>query len=417
MVIEGFWLATERIITLLLSLASGVIVARHLGPTASGALAYAYGIQTLALPFITLALEPVIVREISSGTNRWKLLDAYWTFITISSIVATAVVVILALRQPWLSDGQIALLCVGTTFPFARVTAIEWLFRADRKQRQLSRLHVLKEIAINICRGSLAFARATFSAFAALVVVQSIVTWLINLYIGKKEYSRLPRWNIQSLRESKSLFLEALPLLLSAISTAIFSRVDLVMVEHQLGMTEAGIYSAATRIIEVFIIIPAFLNQLLTPSYARWITNEPSRFRRNSRWIELGALTCAITICALLIISAALTVDLLFGPKFAAAVPVLKSLSFSLPPIFILSLLANRMVVAGKGRQVLISIFSGAVVNVGLNWIWIPSKGLTGAAHATIVSMVFACASILYFELRSTSKNDSSDSKKNKFTP
>lgn len=399
-VVEGLWMGIERISTLLLSLASGVLVARHLGPAGSGALAYAFGIQTLLLPFITFALEPVIVRELSSGAERGKLLNAYWTFTTISSSIAGIFLLVLALCQPWASNEQIALLCVALTLPFAKIALIEWLFRSDRTQRKLSRLHVLKEVFINLAKTAFAFFKATFIAFTSLIVVQAIATYFINVRQAKSNYDSLPQWSITDLKQCKKIFKEGTPLLLSAICTAIFSRIDLVMIEHQIGITEVGYYSSATRIIEIFILLPAFVNQLMTPSYARWMISDPDKFRRNSCRIEIISVLSAVFISLLLLKTGHVLLPLLFGVKFIAAAPILKTLALSLPPIFALSLLANKLVVRGKSKEVLISFSIGAALNVLLNWLWIPDQGSIGAASATVYSMSIASIIIFLFEVR-----------------
>ena len=72
-----------------------------------------------------------------------------------------------------------------------------------------------------------------------------------------------------------------------------------------------------------------------------------------------------------------------------------------MPTVFLIALsgmTGNQMLVPlGRERAVMVSVICGAVVDFGLNWLFIPKWGAAGAAAATLIAEFIVLAVQLFF--------------------
>lgn len=63
----------------------------------------------------------------------------------------------------------------------------------------------------------------------------------------------------------KPLLKSAWPMILSAVATMLYMRVDQLMIKNMIGVHELGLYSAASKIYEGWIILPIVLSIAILP--------------------------------------------------------------------------------------------------------------------------------------------------------
>jgi O-antigen/teichoic acid export membrane protein len=128
----------------------------------------------------------------------------------------------------------------------------------------------------------------------------------------------------------------------------------------------------------------------LFPLLSRYNEQDPEAFERTSRlgFRYLSILGVAVP-CVLAPLSSH-AVTLLFGRPFAPAANPVIVLASTLVFLFGGFLLGSLYVVEGKQKALGLLISIAALLNVVLNWLWIPSHGATGASLATLVSYGFA---------------------------
>ena len=163
------------------------------------------------------------------------------------------------------------------------------------------------------------------------------------------------------------------------------NRIDTLIIQSLIGPAALGVYSAAYRLMEVFKIVPNLAEQTLFPSFSKLPATGPERSRAVSRAFQmLLVLMVPLVVCAWTLGDAA--VDVVFGDEFlAAATPwgvLMSALAFiALSRPFLVLLRAS-----GELRTANILTGASVLVNVGLNLLWIPRYGPTGAALATLSS-------------------------------
>ena len=178
-------------------------------------------------------------------------------------------------------------------------------------------------------------------------------------------------------------------LLASGIAEVIYLRIDIVLLERLRGVEETGIYAVAARLSEVWYMVPVALMGAVFP--ALWQRRQDAAAYQRGLQASLDLLfALAVALAVVMQLFGAPLVEWLFGPRFAASVPILQIHIWAGVFVFMRALLSRWLLAEDLLRFSLLTHLSGAAMNVALNLLLIPRYGALGAAVATVIS--YACA-------------------------
>jgi PST family polysaccharide transporter len=167
-------------------------------------------------------------------------------------------------------------------------------------------------------------------------------------------------------------------------------KIDQVMLGEMAGDEAVGIYAAATRVSELWYFIPVSIVSSLFPAILRTReVDESLYYRRLQRLFSLMA-ALAIGIAIPMTFLSGRVVVLLFGDGFAAAGPVLALHIWAALFVFFGVAQGAWDLAENLTKLALVRVLCGALLNIALNALWIPTHGPMGAAAATVVSYGFA---------------------------
>ena len=201
----------------------------------------------------------------------------------------------------------------------------------------------------------------------------------------------VPRFDLQSVKQAIQY---GLPLIPHAMAFVVMNATDRIMMSQYVSIREIGLFSFASTVMGVFMLVVNTLNQAWTPRYYE-IMKEESRRR---------TIIEAYSACSLGLIALFNALGILFGADLLRLVTVadyhgirpymgpLSLTSFFLATYY----LGATPLYYFKQTKLLpaITLF-GAVLNVVLNSWLIPHWGAAGAAYGTVISYAFitvACA-------------------------
>jgi O-antigen/teichoic acid export membrane protein len=191
------------------------------------------------------------------------------------------------------------------------------------------------------------------------------------------------------------------PLILSGLAVTVYMKIDQVMLGAMLGDEAVGQYSVAVRISSVWYFIPSILATSLFPAILNARKQSAKLYeKRLQNYFNLSA-GLAYLIAIPLSIAAPWVILLLFGEAYKAAGPVLAIHAWSCLFVF-LGVARNQYLFAEKlFKFSMACTVAGAVVNILLNFLLIPSYREYGAAFSTLVSfaIVTLFSSFLMFNL------------------
>lgn len=176
-------------------------------------------------------------------------------------------------------------------------------------------------------------------------------------------------------------------------------RFDQVLVTQFAGTIEQGYYSIAVLMAEKLSHITNSIQLVLFPRVSASTAEDANRItttacRHALFWVGAGGV-------ALFLLSRFL-VRVLYGSAF---MPALVPLAWLIPGIFMLSYWKILTVdLSGRNRRLPVTVASGiaAAINTALNFLWIPSHGMLGAAWSSTISYAVQSLVVVIFFLRIT---------------
>ncbi len=377
----------QRIARLAYNAVSLLILARYLGPAVFGELSYALSLAAIVVVLIMIVADTVLVRELVNEEHEpSEVLSTGFALRAVASLLMTLVVAALALVGDLSEQARHYQLVISLTVLFKAFTVIEVHFQAMVRSKYIAIANSLQAIVSLIL----------ILVFVMFELPPRQVAWLFvcdAAMLGAAQSVVLVRhggpgisWVRPAWRLSRRMMVASLPLLLSSISVVLYVRVDQVMLMHLSTASELGRFTVAARTSEILYFIPAAITASYYPSMLRALDDSGEALYRQGRRLLAVLLALSVLTSVSLSISAHFGVELVFGPAYQESAGILSVLAFSFIFVCIGSVMTTISIVLGNEYQVLYRTMIGALINIVLNWLFIPHYGAMAAAWTSLVS-------------------------------
>jgi O-antigen/teichoic acid export membrane protein len=384
-------------VTLTLSIVTTVLLTRHLGVAGYGV----YVTMTVYVPFFALFFDAgvttYVVRSLSVDDKRTDLFREALGLRLALSVPATLLALgIAALVYQGAGDATIrnAIAIGSPIILFMSVSsAITALFQA---RLQMDRA-ALAEIAGQLVTTGLivAFVLSDRSIYAvvAAAVVGSLVNMVLLLLLARRSGSIRP---LVRPRSWLLLLRRSLPLGLALMISAIYFRVDAVLLSILKGSHAVGIYGVAYRLLEAVVAFPGFFYISIFPllSQAAARNDLPNLRDVTQRAFDLLVLAAVPIVFGTVMLAPEL-VQALAGDRFDAAVTPLRIVIVGAGLMFVNGLLTYVLIAVGRQTMLLWVSLATLACNLGLNLALIPAYSYTAAAAVATGSEALGVAVML----------------------
>ncbi len=289
----------------------------------------------------------------------------------------------------------------------AIVTSANAYFQQSLSYHKSALSQFIASTPIILCILTLYALHISASLVIGLLLVTSMVSLhaLSSLLFIHRDGQRVTP--IFSARANTQLLVSAVPLAITLATNMLFVRADSFILAVTRSTQDVGLYGLAYKLFELALIVPTFFMNSVYPVLVS--ASNDGHFTRPLIRIALKALML------LLLLSIATTIlYLVFAPfvilvksDFAGSVGPLRILSIGIPLFYASSLTMWLLITLKMKRQLMYIYATALVVNVVLNFIFIPAHGIYAAAWTTNVSefVVFALSSLALLH-RLRYKND-----------
>ena len=390
------WLFAEKILRLIVGLLVGVWVARYLGPERYGLFSYAQSFVGLFAVIATLGLNNILVRELVKDESRRDILLG--TAFCLKLLGAAAVILLLAATVHFTSnDGYTNALVfiVASATVFQSFNVIDLYFQSRVLSRYVVFANTISLALLSLLKIACILLRAPLTAFAFLVLLDTIVLAAGFIFFYRLNKLSVRAWSFDQ-NTAKSLLKDSWPLILSGMVVAVYMKIDQVMIKEMLDSEAVGQYAAAVRISEAWYFIPMVICSSLFPAILNAKKqSEELYYSRLQRLYDM-MVWLAIAVALPMTFLSDDIVRILYGPAYSQAASVLMIHIWA--GVFVGLGVASGKWYLTENMQTLAfwRAFWGAVANLLLNILLIPSLEIKGAAIATLVS--YAAAG-LFFDL------------------
>jgi O-antigen/teichoic acid export membrane protein len=384
------WLFGDRILRMIASVLVGAWVARHLGPEDYGTLNYAVAFVSLFSAFATLGLDSIVVRDlVLDPSQEGSLMGTSFVLRSVGGISVVLLATGAAILRRGL--GQDALLVMLSALPLVLggMDAIDFWFQAHVRSKYVVYARNLAFLGLTLTRVALIFSNAPLWAWAAIGSAEALVATLGLAWYYRQQGGHMKAWHFKAPLAWRILR-DSWPFAASTVANYWLLRLDQVMIGNSLPREQLGYYSTAVRMNEMLFMLPGIIMGSLFPKMIEDFRVDSARARYNLvRSTRILAIVGAALVGCLWFVGGP-TILLLFGQRYAGAIPMLMVLNLTLWVVFLSAFRPLYVRIHDLQVYNLVNIVVGTLVNIGLNLIWIPRYGALGACWATLIAHI-AC--------------------------
>ncbi len=236
-------------------------------------------------------------------------------------------------------------------------------------------------------------AEARVLSYVGVQVCIGIILCTVNFYKGKSFYVK-EYW--------KYALLFNIPLIPHYLSMTILGQADRIMISKMIGLSEAAIYGLAYNISQMMTLITSAVNNSFIPYTYKSIRDKKYKRIGRSANILLLLWGCVLVI----IICCGPEIIRIFASKeYYDARWIIPSVALSVYFTFLYSLFGNVEFYFEANKFIMIASVIGAIVNIILNYVFIPIFGYVAAGYTTLFCYILLSMGHYFFHIKVLNKN------------
>jgi len=381
------WIVAGRIAQMVVSLVVGVLTTRYLGPSNYGLINYAGAYTTFFAAICTLGINSVIVKEFVDNSEReGEIIGTALLLRAISSFASAALIVgISSVLDAGETTTQIVVgLCsVGCIFQIFEL--FKYWFQAKLQSKVTAITTLVAYIITAIYKVILLINGKSVEYFAFATTVDYICVGMV-LFVC---YIRHGGQKLCiSLQYGKQLLKKSYHFIFPSLMVAVYAQTDKIMLKHMMNDAEIGYYSTAIALSNMWCFILSAIIDSLYPPIMEAFSRDKAQFDKKNKMLYAIVFYLAMFVSVFFTILGKPLIALLYGNAYAPAVGPLRIVTWYTAFSY-LGVARNAWIVCMKKQKYLKYIYcSSAIINVVLNFFFIPLWGASGAAAASLVTQI-----------------------------
>jgi O-antigen/teichoic acid export membrane protein len=272
---------------------------------------------------------------------------------------------------------------------FQSFEVVEFYFQSQVLAKIITICKVIQLALSLIIKSYLVLTEAQLVWFV-FVILFDYFSLAVSYYIAYKLIKNPSFYKYFNLSIAKKLLKDSWPLIFASIVVSIYMRIDQVMIKEMLGEYEVGIYSAASRLSEAFYFIPMLILSSFFPAILNSKNHNLEIYNQRLQILYTSMVWLGISIALPMTFFSDWLILLIFGQLYQEAGQVLMIHTWTAVFVFIGVVYSGYLTIENKTKKAFYRTLIGAIVNVFLNYMLIPTHGIKGAAIATLIGQFSA---------------------------
>lgn len=349
-----------------------------------------YGVVTSYLSWASI-LSVIITLSISESVRSAIIdfpeeMDGYMSSMfglgTLSAIIQTSIISLISLFIPNFLSIDIILYCCLHAYAVSMITMVQWHLVLDYKYLLRTFTQSIPNILIIVLsifwiqqlETNKYLGRILPNVIVIFItsLISMIIYWARGRVIYRKEY-----WNY-ALKFS-------IPVIFHLLSTVILSQANRTMILFWWDSSEAGLYGLAYQFGLIPLVMTTTLENLWLPWFTRKYLNKEKQIINQvlSPFVWLSLLACVVLIMIFYEVLVFM-VEPAYYQSAANIPPIIASTYF----MFLTSTFVNLEYYLKETRAVATNTIIVAILNIVLNYLFIPQYGAVAASYSSLVSYI-----------------------------
>lgn len=381
-----------QILLIILPLITTPYVSRVMGPSSVGTYSYTYSIASYFVLIAMLGVNNYGNRSVAMvRDNRGKLSKTFWEiyYLQLSLSLLMSICYIAFLLFFIGENNNEIVYILQFIYVISVAFDINWFFFGMEKFK----LIVIRNICIRLTTIMLIFLFVKSSddlwLYTLIMAVGALVSQLaIWPFVIKNVYFIKP-----NLRNIKNHIKPNLVLFVPVIAVSFYKIMDKVMLGSLSDSVQVGLYAYSENIISVPMSLITALGTVMLPRMSNLAAK--GEIKKSKSLIEKSMLFTMITSSALAFGIAGIAPVLapwFLGKEFAESGQLITLLALTIVFISWANVVRTQYLIPYfKDKIYIISVIAGAIVNIIMNFMLIPSMGAIGACIGTIFAEAVVC--------------------------
>lgn len=384
------WLFVDQVFNLAVAFFVSIYVARYLGPADFGLLNFSKSFGRLFLVFCGLGLEAIVVKELLGKADPSRILGSA---VSMQLSVSTLLSLFFLLFGNYLVDERITYYLLLLNFlavVFQASSIINFYFQSQVQSKFIAKVAITKIVITSLLKVYFVYFQYPLIYFGYVILIEAVVgAFGAVIVYQQKAKVRLASWQFDK-QYAQRLLKGSWPLVFGSLIVFVYNKTDIIMIKYMLGNAEAGYYSVAFSFTSLWFFISVVLCKSLLPAILNAKQHNEAVYRTRMQQLLRLLVFTGLVIAVFVTLVSGFVIDTFYGAAYLPAIGVVRIQIWAIVFVFIGSVAIQWYVAEGLQVMSLTRTSIGAVINVGLNLLLIPTMGVEGAAIATLVAQFFA---------------------------
>jgi O-antigen/teichoic acid export membrane protein len=378
-----------RVGSLLIKMIVGISIARYLGRGQNGILnggiVYIYLFSAVA----SLGLDQFIVKELHAfPNNRDQILGTSFWLKIFAGIICIPLIWLAYQIYPAKGTPYSYLFIFSFIGIVQAFTVIESYFQSRVQSKYIMQVQIAGNLVSAAIKLALIFTHMPLIWFVYAYTLDFVFISAGDYFIYQSKGLSVSRWSYERMLAQK-LLTYSWPLIISGIMVALYTRIDVIMLQNISGIKEAGAYATVATLSEAWNFVPVVIVTSLFPAILNARRDEPERYNKRIQHMYDLMVYLSVPVAAVITFASPL-IYRLYTPEYAYAAPVLSVHIWSGVFVFLGAASGQYLIAENFNKLTFVRTGFGAIINIVLNLILIPKIGMMGAAIATLIA--YACS-------------------------
>lgn len=374
-----------QILIIILPLITVPYVSRVLGSNGIGIYSYTYSIMYYFMLIGMLGINNYGNRSIAKvRDNKEKLSETFLSIYTIQLFMSLTMLIIYYLYIFFFIKQYQQVALIQSFYLIANIFDVNWFFFGIENFR----ITVIRNTIVKICSLFLIFLlvkeKTDILIYTLILSGSTLISQLLLISFIKKEIFFI-KINIKKIKKHIK---PCLLLFIPVIAISLYKIMDKIMLGNMTNISEVGLYEQAEKIINIPLGLITALGTVMLPRISNLV--EKKEFKQIKKYIEKSIkfiFFLSIPIVFGLTTISNNFIPLFLGKEFTKTSILIKLLSITIIFISFANVIRTQYLIPNEKDGIYVkSVFYGAIINLIMNFIFIPMYGSIGACIGTIAA-------------------------------